>query len=242
MHIFGLSPRTPHLLGPLAFLRIFLLVSLCGVLGSCGGSGAECSDADGDGYFSVLCGGDDCDDSDPRIHPGALEVCDPDFVDEDCDPSTLGDEDRDRDGFLATTCGNYQPNGTLLTGDDCDDTNPDVHPNQAEVCNGIDDNCDGRIDEGLRFEAWVDNDGDGYGAAGTSPTPECPGTPNFAYNALDCDDKNAQIVPGAIRCVSDSPNDPGAFDACEAGNWAPGVCANQATCITQPAGHGICTF
>ncbi len=237
MDRFGPYRRAPQRFGK----RLFPLFILTGASGACGDA-AACDDADGDGYYAVLCGGNDCDDSDARINPGAQEVCDPDFIDEDCDPSTLGNEDRDRDGFLAMTCGNYQPNGVLLTGDDCDDTNPDIHPNQVEVCNGVDDNCDGRVDEGLRVDAWIDNDEDGYGAAGSSAVAECPGTPRYAYNALDCDDTNPHIFPGAIRCRDHSPNAPGAFAICTAGNWESGSCEEQATCVTQPAGHGICTL
>src|SRR5581483_9592684 len=44
---------------------------------------AKCMDADGDTYASALCGGDDCDDGDPAVHPGAPELCN--GVDDDCD-------------------------------------------------------------------------------------------------------------------------------------------------------------
>jgi|GEM_PF-1335884 len=34
-----------------------------------------CPDGDGDGYADMACGGSDCNDADPDVHPGALEVC-----------------------------------------------------------------------------------------------------------------------------------------------------------------------
>lgn len=46
-------------------------------------------DVDGDGYVDTLAGGDDCNDNDPNINPGAAEACD--GVDNDCDPSTTED-------------------------------------------------------------------------------------------------------------------------------------------------------
>src|SRR5690606_16607784 len=68
--------------------------------------GAPCSspDADGDGYDAIACGGDDCDDGDADVHPGATEVCDVDGVDEDCDASTLGSRDADRDTYADARC------------------------------------------------------------------------------------------------------------------------------------------
>lgn len=62
-----------------------------------------------------------------------------------CDAAACGvlPLDRDGDGFIADWAG-----GVTCGGDDCDDGNPDVHPGATELCNGIDDNCDGDVDEG----------------------------------------------------------------------------------------------
>ena len=103
-------------------------------------------DADGDGHDSIDCGGDDCDDADELNYPGNVEVCDD--HDEDCDPTTLGiDGDGDSDGHLRLECCNPQADGTDLCGDDCDDTEMDVHPGALEVCDGGKDNdCNGLAD------------------------------------------------------------------------------------------------
>lgn len=133
------------------------------------------ADRDGDGHAATKWRGDDCDDTDPNRFPGNAEVADPSH-DEDCDPTTIdsgtqlhgrsGDGDKDGDTFIDENVGNYggrnyipenaiyhigQRDGRdFVYGTDCDDTRADVHPQQIEVCNGRDDNCDGRVDEGLR--------------------------------------------------------------------------------------------
>jgi hypothetical protein len=70
--------------------------------------------------------------------------------------------DADGDGYGNTgvaiaSCDGTAPAGYVAVGRDCDDSNPSVHPGTTEVCNGIDDNCDGFIDEGAAGE---DSDGD----------------------------------------------------------------------------------
>lgn len=63
-------------------------------------------DADGDGVASHASGGIDCDDADPRRYPGAIEVCDAEGRDEDCNLSTPGDKDSDGDGYVDARCYN----------------------------------------------------------------------------------------------------------------------------------------
>ena len=87
---------------------------------------------DGDGDGVTPCDGD-CDDADGARFPGNMEADVCDGLDSDCVyDSAEGDEDGD--GYLACA-------------DDCDDEWPTVHPGHAEVCDGIDNNCDGQADD-----------------------------------------------------------------------------------------------
>jgi hypothetical protein len=92
-----------------------------------------CRDADGDGHDAVDCGGDDCDDRDPNRYPGNVELCDAAGHDEDCDPTTFGFRDEDRDGEADARCCNTDGSGVERCGADCDDSNRSVLPN-AQVC------------------------------------------------------------------------------------------------------------
>ncbi|MBX3251279.1 MAG: putative metal-binding motif-containing protein, partial [Myxococcales bacterium] len=157
----------------------------------------SCPDADGDGYADAACGGDDCDDGNPRIHPGAVEVCYSAGVDEDCDPSTLG-PDRDGDGYIGVECCNLQPNGELHCGTDCDDTMANVHPSAPEVCNGIDDDCDGLIDEGVTTTYYRDLDGDNYGNPEVT-IQACSPPSGWTILCCDCNDEDPRVNPAATE-------------------------------------------
>ena len=116
-----------------------------GIDDDCDGTVDEGFDADGDGYKT--CGDEpDCDDSDPNVHPGAVEICE-DGIDNDCSggDAECGCVDADNDGYQDAACG----------GQDCDDTNPDIHPDARETCDDIDNNCNGEVDEGDACEGGI---------------------------------------------------------------------------------------
>lgn len=95
------------------------------------------ADGDGDGAIEARCGGGDCDDSDPDVAPGFVELCG-DTKDNDCD-GTADWIDEDGDGVNLAAC--------VVTGGDCDDTNRYVKPGAVEWCNGLDDDCDSQPDD-----------------------------------------------------------------------------------------------
>lgn len=85
-------------------------------------------------------------------------------------------------------------------GEDCDDAEAAVFPGADERCNGIDDDCDGRVDEGAvdRQEVWTDRDGDGYGAGTVERVCDVIDDLHVG-NGDDCDDRDPKIHPDAIE-------------------------------------------
>ncbi len=147
----------------------------------------------------------DCDDDDPDVNPDGVEEPD-DGVDQDCSGDELCYDDVDGDGFsgLTLVSGDLDCSGFPDDGGDCDDNRPAVNPLAVEMCDDVDNNCDGQIDEGLNFiQYFLDGDQDGFGAPSTAVTAcSSPGGGYIAQGG-DCDDENNAINPSATDVPAD---------------------------------------
>jgi streptogramin lyase len=232
------------------------------------GGGQECIDADNDGYGENCAAGPDCDDGDRTVHPGADEQC-ADGVDNDCDGQT--DEDDcgctygDR---MACYTGPAGTDGVGICHAGVASCNRDrtwgaclgeQHP-ADETCNGLDDDCDGEVDEGLLNACGqceppddqlqevcangLDDDCDGEVDENCSCDPNCQCEAGGAGQQCTCHPPTGQ------PCYSGPPNTLG-FGICRGGvhdcveqpdgSWAWSACEGEVLPATEcdPAADAI---
>lgn len=238
------SPPRPHLL-------VLVCATLCTALGAC----TFPEDWDGDGYTRAS---GDCDDLDAAVSPSAEEACN--GVDDDCDEVIDGDEaagavqwyaDSDGDGVGAGESPTGQacapPAGSVTTGGDCDDEDAAVHPGADELCAtvGVDDDCDGDIDEdtfaddAVDQSTWyADGDGDGYGDPAESYTA-CVAPAGTVSIAGDCHDGDPAVSPDGLERCDGQDND---CDGFVDGEWRvpADYLSIEAAIDAAPDGATIC--
>ena len=213
-----------------------------------GFTGTWYADADADGYGDAsssvssctapagyIADGTDCDDGDAAIHPGATEVCD--GLDNDCDgygdsgSATTWYADVDGDGYgnaASTVSACAAPAGYIGDATDCNDAVAAINPGATELCDSVDNNCDGAIDEGLDSTWYADDDGDGYGDASVTAT-DCAAPSGYVADDTDCDDTDPSANPGEIEVCDAVDNDcNGAIDdggvcSCDVAEYDGGV-------------------
>ena len=193
--------------------------SVLNVVPSCNQPGIELSDGTIVDYVSD---NTDCNDSDPQVSPIGTETCD--NIDNDCDgfidegsgPDAPQDAitfyaDVDSDGYGTDSQTILQcaaPFGFVSNPNDCDDFSASINPSIVENCNGIDDNCDGAVDEsGALGETifYLDVDGDGFGIS-TQVQSSCSQPVGYAAEYGDCDDGDASIFPTANEVCDEIDN------------------------------------
>ena len=122
-----------------------------------------------------------------------LVACNKDATDDGTDTGTI--LDADGDGFDAST--------------DCDDDNADINPDAIELCDEVDNDCDGDVDEADAEDAltwYADTDADGFGDANASEIG-CVAPEGFVEDATDCDDTVAEINPDADEYCNEIDDD-----------------------------------
>ncbi len=197
---------------------------------NCDGSSGF-SDTDGDGFPAC----EDCDDTRAEVNPDGIELCN--GLDDNCDGSTDDssatdaqiwyiDADADNfglDGISQLAC--TAPTGYVADNTDCSDSDAGSYPGATEFCDGVDNNCDGTVDEDSAADAlewYQDSDADGFGDA-TTTTFSCSQPTGFVPDATDCDDSVDTTYPGATEyCNGDDDNCDGVVDedsAADAPTW-----------------------
>lgn len=164
-----------------------------------------------EGYATV---GTDCDDLDTEIFPGAVEICD--GKDNNCDGEIdngvgiIVYPDADDDGYgetdqPQTSCDIEE--GYVDQAGDCDDNNSQVNIGAGEICDELDNNCNGEIDEETGLVLYPDEDSDNFGSQDGEPVLSCTMLEGYSEENTDCNDADSEIYPGAAEICDYIDND-----------------------------------
>ncbi|MFM9947172.1 MAG: MopE-related protein, partial [Saprospiraceae bacterium] len=156
---------------------------------------------------------DDCDDMDALEFPGQVWYKDADG-DDYSDGATLTQCLRPTNYFVASEL--------IATSGDCNDAVATINPAATEICDGIDNNCDGMIDNGALTTYYQDSDGDGFGNPAASQQA-CAPPIGYVTNNTDCDDTDELEFPGQVW-----------FKDADGDDYSDGTTLTQ---CTRPANH-----
>ncbi len=170
---------------------------------------------------------------------------------EDCTLSTYY-ADADSDGYgnsFSSVVACSPPLGYVSDNTDCDDANLFINPDALELCNGIDDDCNGFTDEGfMLFTFYADEDEDGYGNV-FMPMDTCSVLPPEGYvaDSTDCDDANSLIHEPVFYYVDADEDLYGSNDSASFCTDVPpaGFVTNKLDCddtdfLVNPGSNEIC--
>ncbi len=169
---------------PVTFCRVWGAITACGAEEACVDGACEvpqgCVDNDGDTYGALCDAGPDCDDSDASINPDGTETCD--GADNDCDGQT--DEDFPIGMSCTVGSGTCSATGTLVCAAGGADTECNASPpmGSAEVCDGLDNDCDGIVDNNGACTACSSDPNEPNDSSATAS----PVTPGDEYFGLLC--------------------------------------------------------
>ncbi|MEZ4251186.1 MAG: putative metal-binding motif-containing protein [Polyangiales bacterium] len=162
--------------------------------------------------------GVDCDDSAFNVNPAAMELCDGESVDENCDGMANPPAICSCSGNVMRACSAGGLFGVCASGTQTCMSGAwsacSTPPGTESGCNGADDDCDGTTDEGFTVTCYTDLDHDGYAPSGATATQRCScgagsNTTDRAPTGMnvDCNDGNAAIHPGATEICDRLDND-----------------------------------
>jgi hypothetical protein len=160
-----------------------------------------------------------------------------------CDLFSFFYADRDSDGFgdsLSVVFSCVAPNGYVADKYDCNDQNAAINPLATEVCDGLDNDCDGQIDESFTLVVqYPDEDGDGFGSDSAPPESYCMLQQGYSINNADCNDEVNGINPNATEtCDGIDNNCAGGTDE-NGANCGPSQTCVNGSCVSDQDGDGI---